>query len=210
MTIWQGPDTLHRTQWKAAAREKATVPLTPSYSLISLILDSGINASMREPQRLHLTELAPSNRWQFTKKSRQRLIEGEIGHGKLAQGPRHVNGTIVVPEIHHECRLWSSLFTTQTLPMRAVQCSSSPKTRKKSLLSLSQTINCPFLPRGSKNCKSLTCICLRHRFSICRHKSLRLMTMQKSKRRRTPSLDTFRTNFRTVQARLQFAAGEFG
>ena len=48
---------------RAAARAKATVPLTLSYRFISLLLDSAISASMRAPQRLHLTELTPSNRW---------------------------------------------------------------------------------------------------------------------------------------------------
>lgn len=79
--IWRDPDTLHRTRrtrWTAAAREKATVPLTPSYSLISLILDSAINANMREPQSLHLTELARSNRWLFARKTRQQKLKARL------------------------------------------------------------------------------------------------------------------------------------
>lgn len=51
----------------------------------------------------------------------------------------------------------------QTSPVRAGQCSSSPKTRRISTLSFSQTTNWPFLPRGHKNCKSLTAMGMRVR-----------------------------------------------
>lgn len=51
------------------------MPLTPSYSLISLILDSAFNAIVRNHLRLHITEPARSNRCLLTMQSKQQRLK---------------------------------------------------------------------------------------------------------------------------------------
>lgn len=92
--------------------------------------------------------------------------------------------------LHHLCQI--THLTAHELSMRlklrrCVPCGAAvhPNHTKLSLLSLSQTTNCSFLPRGRMDCKSLACIGLRHRFTISSHTCWRFMNMQMSKRRKT-------------------------
>jgi hypothetical protein len=80
------------------------VPLTPSYSRISLIVDSAINANMREPLCASTHGVRPLQSTAGCHKTKIAEIEGEIKHGNTAQGRRHVQETILVLACHTRCR----------------------------------------------------------------------------------------------------------
>jgi hypothetical protein len=74
--------------------------------------------------------------------------------------------------LHHLCQvaqMTTHKLSSQLKHRRCAPCSSSPRTRKRPVLYLSQTLCCPFLPRGHKKCKSLISLRLRHRFLVHSH-----------------------------------------